>query len=89
MRTKSNELISVIWSFEAVQRKIRIHKIHWQHREYHPGKIDFHHTAQQGRVLIHYFSVADEAAGLYFKLGFNSKALTWFLDEVADETGTQ
>lgn len=88
MRAKVNDLVSVIWSFEASTRRIRIHKMHWQHRDYVPAKIDFHHRSYQGRNLVHYFSVADEQAGLYFKLLFDTKALTWTLEEVADAIGS-
>lgn len=88
MRAKVNDLVSVIWSFEARSRRIRIHKIHWQNRDYVPAKIDFHHKSYHGRTLVHYFSVADEQAGLYFKLCFDTKGLTWMLEEVADNVGS-
>lgn len=89
MRAKTMELISVIWSFDANMRRTRIYKIAWQRRDFYPGKIDFHHTAYQGKVLIHYFSLADEKAGIYFKLAFNTKTLHWVLEEAADALGTE
>ncbi len=88
MRAKLDDPISVIWSFEATTRKVRIHKLHWQQRDYVPQAIDFHHRSQQGNTLLHIFSVSDVQAGLCFKLVFNTRFLTWTLAEVADAFGS-
>lgn len=49
----------------------------WQGRSYTITKIGLHHTSQEGRTLLHIFSVTD--GNTFFKLQFDSETLQWRL----------
>lgn len=55
-------------------------KIKWRERLYKIDKINMIHQVNDGRDLIHYFSVSDESTS--FKLAFNTRSLIWTLEEV-------
>jgi hypothetical protein len=54
--------------------------IHWRSNRYLITKIGLHHTIQEGRTLMHIFSVTD--GNTFFKLKFDTVTLGWKLLEI-------
>lgn len=84
MREKINEEVSVVLYYSARKRKAVPHMMHWQGRDYHIGKIGYHHTIKEGAVLHHIYEVIDRAETLWFRLNFNTTNLHWTLEVVSD-----
>lgn len=58
----------------------------WQGNLLTVTKIGLHHTIYDGKVLIHVFCIV--AGSLFFKLHFDTTALTWAVKEVSDGNPT-
>ncbi len=84
MQEKINEEVSVVMYYSAKQRLAVPHLISWQNRDYAVGKIGYHHTTEEGRVLHHIFELVDKEASLWFRLDFNTANLHWTLVAVSD-----
>ena len=54
--------------------------LYWHGRRYTLSQMGFHHTAREGRVLVHIFSMTDGTT--FFKLRFDTETLGWKLLEV-------
>ena len=57
--------------------------IRWNNRKYKVKTIDMTHQIFDGDTRIHYFSVSDSFN--FFKLAFNTKNLSWILEQVYSE----
>lgn len=57
--------------------------VSWRKRRYMVTKIGLHHTAWQGRTLMHIYSVM--AGGMFLKLNFDTQTLKWELVEVESQ----
>jgi len=79
---KIDELVSVVWYFDANKKKTVLVKVVWKSRTYKVNEVGLHHTFKSGESLIHVFSVV--AGDLFFRLEFNSVNLQWKLKEVGD-----
>lgn len=82
MVMKVDEMISIVWYFDANRRKTVLLKVVWKSKTYKISKIGLHHTFKKGEDLIHVFSVV--ADDLFFRLEFNSVNLQWRLKEVSN-----
>ena len=58
----------------------------WQGNLLTVTKVGLHHTIHEGRSLIHVFCVV--AGNLFFKLHFDTTALTWTVKEISDGNPT-
>ncbi|MDP3965166.1 MAG: hypothetical protein Q8Q20_05970 [bacterium] len=76
-----HEPINVFASF--VGRKVVPHAFLWGRKRYTIKKLNLVHSERQGRDIVFYFSVSDEANT--FKLAFNPMELQWSLEEVYSE----
>lgn len=56
--------------------------IKWKNRVYTIQKLGLHYTLYRGTTLFHMFAVSDHQN--YFLLAFNTKNLTWTLEEVGE-----
>lgn len=74
------EPVRVFVEFQPSRPRIRRLWLCWRHRRYQIDKVHLYHTDWRGETLLHYLSVT--AAGKYFKLRFDSKRLTWTVEEV-------
>ena len=81
MRESLNEPVSVICSYNAGLRRFSPLKLGWGKHAYKLGKVDFYHKTKNGTKVLHHFSVADDAASIYFKLCFDADTLNWTLEE--------
>ena len=73
-----NESVDVITVFKKNQVYPAILK--WKNRVYKIKKVNMVHSAEEGKALIHYFSVSDDLH--FFRLAFNSLDLKWSLEQV-------
>lgn len=81
MRESLNEPVSVVWYYNARARRMQLHTLSWNNREYRLGKVDFWHKTWAGKHQIHHFSVADQKGQVYFKLALNTDNLQWTIEE--------
>jgi len=84
MREKINEEVSVIMYYSSSKRLAVPHLIRWQNREYLVGKIGYHHTVMEGRVLHHIYELADKNQALWFRLNLDTSNLHWRLEAISD-----
>ena len=84
MREKINEEVSVVMYYSARQRLALPHVISWQNREYHVGKIGYHHTVLEGKTLHHIYELVDKEQTLWFRLNLDTSNLHWLLEAVSD-----
>lgn len=82
MITKLDAPISVKIVYNHHQRSFVPKVIQWEGREYPVIKIGLHHTAREGRTLMHFFSVT--TPNLFFRLKFNTDNLNWSVEEYSD-----
>ena len=68
--------------YDRVKGKVMPYILRWQGQIFKPTKLGYHHTVFEGRTLMHYFHVTDNA--MAFKLKLNTETLTWTLIEVSD-----
>ena len=79
-----DESVSVDLVSNSLKSKAYPWMVHWRGRRYTIRQIGLHHTAREGRVLYHYFSVSDGTT--YFKLRFDTDTLGWKLLETETTT---
>ena len=82
MIQKLDAPISVLLSYNHKTRHVQPVRLQWEAKDYTIEKIGFHHTYREGRTLIHVFSV--ETASLFFRIAFDTSALSWRVQEIAD-----
>lgn len=58
----------------------------WQGKLLTVTKIGLHHTISEGKALIHVFCIV--AGNMFFKLHFDTTALTWTVKEISDGNPT-
>lgn len=73
-----NEVVDVIVIFK--KNKVFPSAINWNKKIYKIEKVNLVHSVNDGRKIIHYFSVSDSVNS--FKLAFDSFELKWNLEEV-------
>ncbi len=77
-----NERVSVISVYNRERSAYLPVRLRW-HGQTHPiTKLGYHHTYRQGRVIIHVFSVSNNA--MFFRLEFNTETLEWWLKQISD-----
>ncbi len=76
-----NEQVSVNLLFNHLKRSVMLTSFYWRGRRYTITNVGLHHTTQDGRTLLHIFSVTDGTNA--FKLELNAETLHWRLLEVA------
>lgn len=84
MREKIDQEVSVVMYYSAKQHLFAPHLISWQNKDYHVGKIGYHHTIWEGRTLHHIFELVDKEQTLWFRLNFDTANLHWVLEAVSD-----
>ena len=84
MREKINKKVSVVTVFSARQRAAAPYMVNWQNRDYHVGKIGYHHTIRRGETLHHIYEVVDKDNSLWMRLNFDTSNLHWVLENVSD-----
>lgn len=84
MREIINEEVSVGLVFSAKTRQARPSIIQWRNRRYPVGKIGFHHTVWQGRVLHHIYELVDLDQTIWMRLNFDTENLHWNLEVISD-----
>ncbi len=77
-----NEKVSVITINDRERKRVRIHKVRWQGRDYLITKLGLYWKEKEGSARIHVFAVA--TAAIAFKLRHNAETLEWVLAEVSD-----
>ena len=82
MLEKLSEKISVFYIYSRERKISQPLYLKWQGRILRVSKIGLHHTIRDGQVLVHVFCVV--AGGLFFKLHFDTQALSWTVKEVSD-----
>ena len=82
--TLVNELVSVLFTFNAETKAIKPQKLKWRGRVYPITKIGYYHKVRIGRNLLHIFSVCNDS--LAFKLCLDSDNLHWTLQEVYENS---
>lgn len=81
MLIRVNQSVEIIAAYKRdVQLMPRI--MEWNNRIYKFSRLGFHHVTNQGKKLIHVFSVTDETST--YKLEFDTENLSWTLAEIAD-----
>ena len=75
-----NETVSVMLLTNHLQKTVSPSVLSWRGRQYRITNVGLHHTAREGRVLFHYFSVTDGTT--FFRLRFDTETLGWRLLEV-------
>ncbi len=88
MREKINEEVSVVMYYSVKKRKALPHLIYWQNKDYTVGKIGYHHTVNEGRVLHHIYELVDKENTIWFRLNLNTSNLHWTLEAVSDGLAT-
>lgn len=81
MRESLNEPVSVIYYYNARNRRVQPYQLTWNNKDYRLGQVDFWHKTKIGDVLIHHFSLADINGHAYFKLALDTRSLAWTLEE--------
>ncbi|EKE13936.1 MAG: hypothetical protein ACD_12C00743G0001 [uncultured bacterium] len=76
-----NEPIKVLVSFSGLQVKPQV--LIWRGKKYVIEKVNLVAKDREGEALIYHFSVSDKAN--YFKISFNTKNLSWQLEELYNE----
>jgi len=84
MREKINESVSVVMYYSATKRVAAPHTISWRNAEYRVGKIGYHHTITEGKILHHIYELVDTQESLWFRLNLNTNTLQWNLEAVHD-----
>lgn len=75
-----DESVSVDLLSNHIRRYAYPWVIHWRGARHMITKVGLHHTVREGRVLYHLFNVTD--GNTFFKLRFDTEALSWRLLEV-------
>lgn len=81
MLSDVNEIVEVMTIFK--KNLVWPKALKWNGRVYNINKVNMRHQTMEGQTLIHYFSVSDSTN--FFKLAFNTKNLTWKLEQVYNE----
>jgi hypothetical protein len=81
MRESLDEPVSVVWYYNASQRRSVPHLLSWAGRDYKLGKIDFYHKTKHGDTTIHHYSLCDTESTVYFKIACNADTLQWTVEE--------
>lgn len=76
-----NEPINVWVFFKGVT--IQPYLIIWHNRKIKIDSINLIHTSKEGDHLLYHFSVS--AQGNFYRLGFDTKSLKWFLEAVEED----
>lgn len=84
MREKINQKISVVTVFSARQKAAAPYMINWQNKDYHVGKVGYHHTIRRGETLHHIYEIVDKENRLHFRLNFDTSNLHWTLEAISD-----
>jgi hypothetical protein len=82
MITKLKAPISVISIYNHKKKLFWPAKIIWEGQEQKISKMGYHHTQYVGKDLVHTYSVM--AQQQYFKINFNTKNLSWEVEEIND-----
>ena len=82
MITKIGEKVSVNLVYNHAAGTVIPQYIKWKNHVYAIEKLGLHYTLYRGNVLLHMFAVSN--SDHYFLLEFNTSALTWILEEIAD-----
>lgn len=77
-----HEIPSIIAIFNGQTKKFLPWRIKWRGRIYTITTVGLHYSLYEGRVLYHFFTVADD--NLFFRLKFNTENLQWILEEIDD-----
>ena len=80
MYEKINDIIEVLAGFKRGQ--IIPYRFKWGVHEYDIKKVNLVHGEMNGRDMLYYFSVSDEAN--YFKLCFDTGRMVWKLEEMSE-----
>ncbi len=75
-----DEQISVNLLFNHLKRTVAPTSLYWRGRRHTITNVGLHHITQEGRTMLHIFSVTDGTTA--FKLELNSETLGWKLLEV-------
>ena len=78
-----NEEIAVLTVYDPRKPKALPWCLKWKGRYYYVDKLTMLHPIQDGRTLVHVFSVYTKNK-LYFRLEFNTRSLKWVLKEMDD-----
>lgn len=78
-----NEQVGVITIYDVQNKKALPWCVKWKSRYYHVDKLTMLHPVQEGRTLLHVFSVFTKNK-VYFRLEFNTRSLQWTLKEMDD-----
>lgn len=81
MRKSLGEPISVVYYFDARNKKVKPFQLTWNNQDYLLGSVDYHHKTRDGTTLIHHFTLCDKARQMYFKIALNTNNLHWELEE--------
>lgn len=84
MREIINEEVSASLIFNARARRVQPRAVVWSGRQFIVGKIGFHHTVWQGRVLHHIYELIDQEETLWMRLNLNTENLHWTLEVISD-----
>lgn len=84
MRETINEAVGVVLYYNAHRRTVLPYAINWRNREYHVGKIGYHHTIYNGKILHHIFELVDKQETMWFRINLNTQNLHWILEAVHD-----
>lgn len=82
MNQKIFQKVSVISIYKKENNIFSPYKIFYSGQIHLVKKIGLHHQFNKGSILFHSFSVATDNS--FFKILFNTKELSWTLEEISD-----
>lgn len=77
-----NERVGVLTVYDVWKNKALPWCIKWKGKYYYVRKLTMLHPVQEGKTLVHVFSVY--TGKQYFRLEFNTRSLEWWLKEMDD-----
>ncbi len=83
MITKIKAPVSVVCLYDHKKRLFKPSTVIWEGRKHKIVHQGYRHSYYAGKTLFHVFSAVSET--VYFKLLFDTAALSWELEEVSDE----
>ena len=84
MKQKIDEEVTVVMYYSAKKKQAIPHLVHWQHKDYKLGKVDYYHNYMEGRDKQHIFELVDVDHSLWFRLRLDSSNLHWTLEAIHD-----
>lgn len=84
MKQMIDEEVSVVMYYSVSLKQAVPYILHWQHKDYRLGVVDYHHSYMEGRERQHIYELVDKEETLWFRLRLDSSNLHWTLEAIHD-----